>query len=125
MARRYPWQRERTPGHGRRALALFALLATWAATTAAAAADLQVNPIMVEFLPEEQVQAVWLTNSGTAPLKAQVRVAAWHQSGGEDRLEATRELVASPAILEIAAGEQQLVRLVRPGARPPARRPTG
>ncbi|UWX04455.1 hypothetical protein H1235_05500 [Pseudoxanthomonas sp. NC8] len=39
---------------------------------AAIAADLQVNPILVELLAGEQSQAVWLTNTGTDPLKAQV-----------------------------------------------------
>ena len=37
----------------------------------------------------------------------------WAQDGQEDRLEPSRELVASPSILEVAPGEQQLVRLVR------------
>ena len=85
-----------------------------AAGTAAQAADLQVNPIMVEFATGEQSQAIWLTNTGTEPLKAQVRVSSWTQADGTDRLTPTRDLVASPAILEVAAGEQQLVRLIRP-----------
>lgn len=85
-----------------------------AAGTAAQAADLQVNPIMVEFATGEQSQAIWLTNTGTEPLKAQVRVSSWSQADGTDRLTPTRDLIASPAILEVAAGEQQLVRLIRP-----------
>ena len=57
-----------------------------AAGTAAQAADLQVNPIMVEFATGEQSQAIWLTNTGTEPLKAQVRVSSWSQADGTDRL---------------------------------------
>lgn len=86
----------------------------------AIAADLQVNPILVEFVAGEQSQAVWLTNTGTEPLKAQVRVNRWTQADGQDQLAPTRDLVASPAILEVAAGEQQLVRLIRPTVGPSA-----
>ncbi|UWX04754.1 molecular chaperone [Pseudoxanthomonas sp. NC8] len=38
----------------------------------------------------------------------------------QDQLAPTRDLVASPAILEVAAGERQLVRLIRPRAEPSA-----
>ena len=86
------------------------------AGTAAPAANLQVNPIMVEFAGDEQSQAIWLTNTGTEPLRAQVRVSGWTQADGKDQLAPTRDLVPSPAILEVAAGEQQLVRLIRPRA---------
>ncbi|WP_158497844.1 fimbrial biogenesis chaperone [Pseudoxanthomonas suwonensis] len=88
------------------------------AATVAQAADLQVNPIMIEFTAGEQSQAIWLTNTGTKPLKAQVRVSSWTQVDGRDQLTPTRDLVASPAILEVAAGEQQLVRLIRPRSDP-------
>lgn len=84
----------------------------------ALAADLQVNPIMLEFAPGEQSQALWLSNSGTQPLKAQVRIGRWTQAEGKDQNEPSRDLVASPAILQIAAGEQQLVRLIRPRPEP-------
>jgi len=88
------------------------------AGTAAQAADLQVNPILVEFAPGEQSQALWLTNTGTEPLRAQVRVSGWTQQDGQERLEPSRDLVPSPAILEVAAGQRQLVRLVRPRPQP-------
>lgn len=101
---------------GRRCLLL---LAAWIfAAPVALAADLQVNPIMLEFNAGEQAQALSLTNSGTAPLRAQVRVASWTQRDGQDQLTPTRDLVASPAIVEIAAGEEQLVRLIRPRTDP-------
>lgn len=105
----------RTIGAGwKHVLALAGILAG----SAALAADLQVNPIMLEFAPGEQSQALWLTNSGSSPLKAQVRVAAWTQSDDEDVQTPSRDLVASPAILEVPPGERQLVRLVRPKVGP-------
>lgn len=107
-----------TRGSGFRQMAwLLAAGLAWAGS-AAHAADLQVNPILVEFAPGEQSQAVWLTNTGTEPLKAQVRVSRWTQQGGEESLEPTRDLLPSPAIVEVAAGQQQLVRVIRPSPVP-------
>jgi fimbrial chaperone protein len=83
------------------------------ASAAAGAADLQVSPILVEFGAREQAAAVWLSNTGKQPLRAQVRIQAWTQEGDQDVLEATRDLVASPAILEVAPGGKQMVRIIR------------
>lgn len=84
----------------------------------ALAASLQVSPILLEFAPQEQTQALWLRNTGSVPLRAQVRVQRWTQAEGEDQLASTRELVASPAMVEVAPGERQLVRIVRPQLAP-------
>lgn len=89
----------------------FALLFLFA--QACPAASLQVSPIRLDFAAEAQTRELWLSNSGDAPLRAQVRVQQWSQADGEDRLEPTRELVATPAIVEIAPGQRQLVRIVR------------
>ncbi|TWT20204.1 molecular chaperone [Luteimonas marina] len=83
------------------------------AGSAVQAASLQVAPILVEFQPDQQAQALWLTNTGDAPLHAQVRVQQWTQADGAEQLAPTRDLVASPAIVEIAPGQKQLVRLLR------------
>src|SRR5688572_24135268 len=70
------------------------------------AGSLQVTPISLEFAPEEQAQGLWLSNSGTQPIRAQVRVQQWTQADGTEALAATDALVASPPILEIAAGQR-------------------
>ena len=88
------------------------------------AADLQVSPISLEFSPQEQAQGLWLSNTGTTPLRAQVRVQQWSQADGEDQLAPTRELTASPPILEIAPGQNQLVRIIRLQPTPSAREQT-
>lgn len=62
-----------------------------------------------------------LANSGDAPVAAQVRVYVWTQKDGEDRLEPATDLIASPAIVEMPAAGEQLIRLVRPDAKAPAR----
>jgi len=87
----------------------------------ALAGSLQVSPILLEFAPDQQAQAVWLSNSGSEPIRAQVRVRAWTQSVAGDVLGDTDLLAASPPILEIAPGERQLVRIVRIGKSLPDR----
>lgn len=77
------------------------------------AGDLQVSPISLEFAPTDQAQGLWLSNTGTATLRAQLRAQQWSQAGGEETLANTSELVASPPILEIPPGQSQLVRIIR------------
>ena len=98
------------------------LLATAAflLTQAAVAASLQVSPISLEFSPEEQAQGIWLSNTGTVPLRAQVRVQQWSQTDGSDQLAPARDMTASPPMLEIAAGARQLVRIIRLQSTAPA-----
>ena len=79
----------------------------------ASAAGLQVSNVLLEFQPSEAAQGLWLTNSGSAPLRAQARVQQWTQVEGSEQLQATRVLVASPPMVEIAPGQQQFIRVVR------------
>ena len=92
--------------------------------TPAAAAGLQVTPISLDIPAQEQSQAMFLSNSGRTTLRAQVRVQAWTQSGGTEKLDATREIVASPPIVEIAPGARQMVRIVRLQPAPAAQEKT-
>ncbi|HUD42840.1 MAG TPA: molecular chaperone [Dokdonella sp.] len=80
---------------------------------AASAAGLQVTPIMLEIARKDASAVLWLANTGSDALHAQVRVVEWTQTDHEDRLDTTRDLVASPPLLEVAAGARQLVRIVR------------
>ncbi len=83
------------------------------------AGSLQVSPILLEFPAGEQATGLWLSNSGTTPIRAQVRIQQWSQADGVEQLDPTQGLVASPPILEIAPGQQQLVRIVRQQANAP------
>ena len=82
---------------------------------AALASGLQIAPTGLEFAPGGAAQALWLTNTGERELRAQVRTFAWTQRDGEDELEPTRALLASPPMLRVAPGERQLVRVIRAG----------
>ena len=101
-----------------RFLPVVALLAAAGATHAG---SLQVAPVTLGFGPQEQARVLYLDNHGGQPLEAQVRVQRWSQHDGQDRLEPTGDIVATPAIVMIAPGERPTVRLVRRQAAPPAR----
>ena len=81
----------------------------------AGASGLQVAPVGLEFAPAGTAQGVWLTNTGNDVLHAQVRVFHWTQAGGKDVLTPTQGLVASPPMLNLKPGAQQLVRVIRTG----------
>lgn len=83
------------------------------------AASLQVSPTSVTLQARQNADGLTLTNTGTQPLHAQVRVFRWTQRGDEEKLEPTRDIVISPPMLQLAPGAQQLVRVIRLGP-PPA-----
>lgn len=80
--------------------------------------QLQAGPILLQIGAGENASRLRLSNNGDARLAAQVRVFAWRQEDGEDRLSASDAVVASPPIVELVPGAEQIVRLVRLG--PPA-----
>ena len=92
------------------------VLATSIFMTQAHAASLQVAPILLEFSPQEKVKELWLTNTGDEAIRGQVRVNAWTQSNHQDILTPSKDLIASPMVLTIPAGQRQLVRLIRANA---------
>ncbi|ANY18314.1 molecular chaperone [Bordetella pseudohinzii] len=92
------------------------MVATWltfGGIQAAQAAVLQVSPVRLHFESAQTAQALQVFNSGQNALEAQVRVMRWTQENGEDRLVPAKEVVASPAIMRVAPGERQTVRIVR------------
>lgn len=105
------------PAAGRRSwrhwLACLLAMAGCLASAAAPAGRLQVAPVSLEFTAQQQAQGLWLSNNGDKPVNVQVRIYEWSQADGEDRLTPTDDLVPSTAILPIAAGDSQLIRLVR------------
>ena len=82
------------------------------------AGSLQVAPILLEFGNAQNSQTLWLTNSGTEPLRAQIRVQHWSQEHGKESLQPSDALLASPPMIDIDPGRSQLVRMLqsRPGA---------
>lgn len=85
---------------------------------AAQAASLQLAPTSLSLRAEQAADGLWLSNSGGAPVQVQTRAYRWTQRDGQDQLEPTRELLVSPPMRTLAAGERQLIRVIRAGPPP-------
>lgn len=96
------------------------VLAASAAGTVQARGHLQTRQTRIELPTGTRAGRLVLANSGDAPLAAQVRVYRWTQVDGADVLTEDPGLVASPQIVEIGAGAEQLVRVVRAASTAPA-----
>lgn len=83
------------------------------------AASLQVAPTSLQLGARQNAEALWVTNSGAAPVSVQARVFRWTQRDGRDQLDPTTDLVISPPMQSLAAGQQQLIRVVRAQPEPP------
>ena len=78
------------------------------------AATLQVSPVNIEVAAPATTAIETLTNiDGKGVLNCQVRVFKWTQVNGVDKLEPTKDVVASPPALTIAEGKNATVRIVR------------
>lgn len=91
-------------------LACFLSLATAGMSEAA---SLAVSPIRVEVLQPASSGAVTLRNESARPIVGQVRVFEWTLRDGKDNFATTDHVIASPPIVQIAAGSEALVRLIR------------
>lgn len=100
----------------RRLAAAAVTVVVFAAATAHARGQLQPRQTSVELPAGVRAGRLVLANPGDRAVAAQVRVYAWSQDGSEDRLDPSDALVVSPAIVEIAPGAEQLVRVVRSSA---------
>ena len=78
----------------------------------AGAQSLQVSPISVDFAPGQRATTLSVTNTGAVRTALQLRPFAWGQPLGEDLLQPTADIAASPPIAEIEPGETQTFRLV-------------
>lgn len=79
------------------------------------AAALQVSPTNLTFRhagERARAKQVWLTATGDRQVSGQVRVYEWTQRDGQDVLTETRDVIASPPVMIIPAGETQVVRLI-------------
>jgi fimbrial chaperone protein len=101
-----------------------AVLMALAASGTSRAASLQVSPVMVEIAAPGAASTLKLRNEGAAPIHAQIRVFRWSQANGEDKLEPTTDVVASPPLATLAPKSDYTVRLVRVSKTPVAKEET-
>jgi len=100
----------------------FAALVTAFASSASTshAASLQVAPVSVEIQAPGAAATLTLRNEGTSLLNAQIRIFRWTQVNGQEKLEPTDDVVASPPIATLSPKTDYTLRLVRVTKRPVA-----
>jgi fimbrial chaperone protein len=81
------------------------------------ASGLQVAPVGLSLKASQNADGLWLSNTGDDVIHAQVRVYHWTQNGA-DQLAPSSGLVISPPMLQIAKGDQQMIRVIRVGPPP-------
>jgi fimbrial chaperone protein len=77
------------------------------------AQSLEVAPVRIEMAPGQMTTTILVTNRGKESTGVQARVFAWKQSGNDDQLTATKDVLISPPIAELQAGQTQLIRILR------------
>jgi fimbrial chaperone protein len=86
-----------------------------------AAAQVMIDPVVVELAAQQRVAAisVSLSPKATAPARIQAQVFRWTQGrGGEDLEEPSNDLLVTPVIAEIKPGQKQMFRVALRGPRP-------
>ena len=75
------------------------------------AGSFDVNPIRVDLTPQSRTATVSVRNSGDDSVVIQISVQAWSQNAGKDILTDTKDVIVSPPIATIPAGQEQIVRI--------------
>src|SRR5215831_943893 len=92
--------------------ALFATFVAFASFPASAG-SLQVEPVLVDVTAPGAASTITLRNEGAAPINAQIRVFRWSLVDGQEKLEPTDAVVASPPSVTLAPKGQYIARVVR------------
>lgn len=99
-------------------LTLTAMFSGASLMTVAHATDLRVAPVMLEPLPGQRSTTLTILNGEDKPVRVQVRVMRWTQVNGEEKLEPTTDVIASPSQTQLQPGQHHLIRVVRTARTP-------
>ena len=91
---------------------LVVLLSIVLAAGPAVAGSFEVTPIRVEIVPGQTTTTITLRNLSDDVSSEQVRAFSWTQTGDEDNLTPTQDIVMSPPIFTIPPGQVQTVRVL-------------
>lgn len=91
---------------------LASLLAALGVASPALAQGLGIQPVTVELAAGRMTDTLTVVNQTDTATSFQVRAFTWTEKNGEDVLTPTDQIVLSPPLGTIAAGGQQLIRLV-------------
>ena len=107
--------RPRFAGQPGSRLTSWALCALFAVDTASA---MGISPVLVELSPKYRVASVTLTNPSAQAKTFQAQTLSWHQQEAADHYAESGDLLVSPPIAQIGAGQTQVFRVVLRGASP-------
>jgi fimbrial chaperone protein len=88
-----------------------AFVCIFAQATLALAQQVLVSPLRVSFKSEQQSEIVSIRNTSKDTFTVQPKVMKWSQKDGKDVFEPTRDLLVAPPIVDVAAGESQVIRI--------------
>lgn len=69
-----------------------------------------VDPVLAG---AQKATELWVENKGAAATLLQVRIFSWQQQDGGERYHTQQDIIASPPMLRLDAGQKQLIRLIR------------
>lgn len=92
---------------------LAAVAAVFLTFCPAEGAALRVAPVGFNLTGGTAASTLRIWNEDKRPIAVQVRVFRWFKVDGKERLEPTRDVVASPPITTLKPGTENLVRIVR------------
>jgi len=98
----------------------YAVLLT-GACACAQASTFNISPIRAELGGPRHTAVLTLTNADTEPVVVQVSVVQWSQIDGADQLDDTREMLATPPVLQIPGMSEQIIRVALRRAPEPGR----
>lgn len=78
-----------------------------------AANNMLIWPVDPVILAQHNSTELWIENKSLQPTTMQVRVFGWTQNKGSDDYRVQQDVVASPPIVQIEAGQKQLIRLIK------------
>jgi fimbrial chaperone protein len=99
-------------------LAAVAMAALCGSAGTLSAAQLRVEPVLLELNAPAAAGSLTLRNDEDADVVVQTRVMRWSQADGKETLEPTADVVASPPTVKLAPGADYVVRVVRVSKRP-------
>jgi fimbrial chaperone protein len=97
---------------------LTATLLLGVAYSSARAGSLQVEPVLVDVSAPGAASTLTLRNEGVTPLETQIRVFRWSLVDGQEKLEPTDDVVASPPSVTLTPKGQYIARIVRVSKQP-------
>lgn len=98
-------------------IALCCAVLFWVPSTSSAQ-SLEVSPTILQFQKNQSHKSIRISNRGKDPVVVQARSFLWKQSGDEDSLIASSEVVVSPPIFTLQPGTTQTMRVMLRDSKP-------